>query len=90
MTRERNVLLIFLEKRENEFRENFEFNTSLKVAGNQMSPLNLIFGEDHEYMGALAMVTDITERKKDEETLRRSEANLRTIFDSTTSYILLF
>jgi len=35
-----------------------------------------IFGEDKVYKGALAMVTDITHRKSDEELLKRSEANL--------------
>lgn len=49
-----------------------------------------IFDEDGEYKGSLAMVTDITRRKNDEEELKTSEANLRTVFDYTDSaYILI-
>ena len=51
---------------------------------------NPIFDEAGNYKGALAMVTDITDRKADEESLKKSEANLRTIFDNTdTAYILI-
>ncbi|WP_183575498.1 PAS domain S-box protein [Mucilaginibacter sp. X5P1] len=51
---------------------------------------NPIFDEAGNYKGALAMVTDITDRKADEEALKKSEANLRTIFDNTdTAYILI-
>lgn len=50
---------------------------------------NAIF-EDGQYKGALAMFTDITQRKLDEELLKKSEANLRTIFNNTElSYILV-
>jgi PAS domain S-box-containing protein len=45
---------------------------------------------DGKYKGSLAMITDITRRKKDEEALKKSEANLRAIFDNTdSSYILV-
>ena len=50
---------------------------------------NPIFGDDGTYEGSLAMVTDITERKYQEELLRKSEANLRTIFDNTDSSFVL-
>jgi len=51
---------------------------------------NPIFDEAGTYKGALGMMTDITQRKKDEEALRKSEANLRAIFDNTdSSYILI-
>jgi len=44
---------------------------------------NPIFDEYGIYRGALAMVTDITERLRSEEQLKKSEANLRTILDTT-------
>ena len=51
---------------------------------------NPIFDEAGTYKGSLGMMTDITQRKKDEEALRKSEANLRAIFDNTdSSYILI-
>jgi PAS domain S-box-containing protein len=51
---------------------------------------NPIFDENGVYKGALAMVTDITQRRMDEESLKSSEANLRTIFENTTSAYVLF
>jgi len=51
---------------------------------------NPIFDEAGKYKGSLAMVTDVTQRKLDEEALKKSVANLRTIFDNTdSSYILI-
>jgi len=51
---------------------------------------NAIFDATGNYKGSLAMVTDITRRKLYEEALKKSEANLRTIFDNTdSSYILI-
>ena len=51
---------------------------------------NPIFDEAGNYKGALAMITDITDRKADEKALKKSEANLRTIFNnSDTAYILI-
>jgi PAS domain S-box-containing protein len=51
---------------------------------------NPIFDETGRYRGALAMVTDITERRINEEAMKKSEANLRTIFENTdTAYILV-
>ncbi len=41
------------------------------------------------HTGSLAMITDITERKYQEELLQKSEANLRTIFDHTDSAFVL-
>jgi len=50
---------------------------------------NPIFDPAGKYKGTLAMLTDITQRKLNEEALKKSEANLRTIFDNTDiSYIL--
>ncbi len=51
---------------------------------------NPIFDENGRYKGSLAMVTDITDRKLDEDALKKSEANLRTIFEHTDSaYVLI-
>jgi len=51
---------------------------------------NPIIDEKGNYQGALAMVTDITQRKLDEDALKNSEANLRAIFENTdSSYILI-
>lgn len=51
---------------------------------------NPIFDETGKYKGSLGMVTNITSRKQNEEALKKSEANLRTVFDNTdSSYILI-
>jgi PAS domain S-box-containing protein len=51
---------------------------------------NAIFDEKGRYCGALAMMTDITQRKFDEESVKKSEANLRTIFNNTDfAYVLI-
>ena len=42
---------------------------------------NPLHDEHGEYAGALAMVADITERRRAEDALRRSEEKLRTIID---------
>lgn len=49
-----------------------------------------LFSENGLYEGLLVIVANITQRKLDEEALAQSEANLRTIFDSSEiSYILI-
>lgn len=49
-----------------------------------------VLDNDGNYIGALAMVTDITNKKIYEESLRNSEANIRTILENTnTGYVLL-
>ncbi|MEC9373193.1 MAG: PAS domain S-box protein, partial [Planctomycetota bacterium] len=48
-----------------------------------------LHGADGEFSGALAMVTDITARKRTEEELRESEHRYRTIFDACTDAILI-
>jgi len=49
---------------------------------------NPLFDEQGRYAGALSMMMDITERKRAEETLRRSEAHLRAVV--TNAPIILF
>ena len=48
---------------------------------------NSILDHGDRHLGTLAMVTDITQRKADEETLRRSEANLSAIIENTTDMV---
>ncbi|TWI94187.1 PAS domain S-box-containing protein [Mucilaginibacter frigoritolerans] len=51
---------------------------------------NPIFDNNGHYTGALAMVMDITQRKKDEEAQKKSEANLKTLVNNTESaYVLI-
>lgn len=51
---------------------------------------NPIFDDAGNYKGSLAMITDITRRKQDEEALKISEANLRALFNNTDSSYVLF
>jgi len=39
---------------------------------------------NHQYIGALAMLTDITERKRVEDELRKSEDTFRVIFNNAS------
>ncbi|TWJ03497.1 PAS domain S-box-containing protein [Mucilaginibacter frigoritolerans] len=48
---------------------------------------NGIFGVDNEFIGTLAMVTDITDRKAHEDALKKSEANLSAIIENTTDLV---
>ncbi len=64
-------------------RQGSDENYELKLICQDGSPLwilassNPLFDENGKFRGALAMLTDITERKRIEETLRKSEAQLR-------------
>ncbi len=51
---------------------------------------NPIFDENGVYKGSLAMITDIRQRKQDEEALKASEANMRTLLNNTKSSYVLF
>ena len=51
---------------------------------------NPIYDSNGKHKGTLAMLTDITQRKWQEEVIKKSEANLRTIFDNTDSSYILF
>jgi PAS domain S-box-containing protein len=80
-----------MERRRNGAKENLDIRYKTKSGQDVWANIatNPMFDEQAQYMGALAMITDITQRKQDEDALKKSEANLRTIFDNTdTSYVL--
>lgn len=81
-----------MERRRRGSKENLDIRYKTKSGEDVWANIsaNPIFDENGRYKGALAMVTDITRRKQDEETLKKSEANLRTIFDNTDSSYVLF
>ena len=81
-----------MERRRRGSKENLDVRYKTKSGEDVWANIsaNPIVDENGKYKGALAMVTDITQRKLDEEALKKSEANLRTIFDNTdSSYILI-
>ncbi len=81
-----------MERRRNGAKEKLDIRYVTKSGRNVWANINAnpIFDVHGDYKGALAMVTDITERKQQEERLQKSEANLRTIFDNTdASYVLI-
>jgi PAS domain S-box-containing protein len=51
---------------------------------------NPIYDSNGKHTGTLAVLTDIAQRKWHEEIIKKSEANLRTIFDNTDSSYILF
>jgi len=81
-----------MERRRNGAKENLDIRYVTKTGENVWANIaaNPIFDENGKYKGALAMVTDITQRRMDEEAIKKSEANLRTIFDNTDSAYILF
>jgi PAS domain S-box-containing protein len=48
---------------------------------------NSIIDDTGQHLGTLAMLTDITQRKADEDALKRSEANLSAIIENTTDLV---
>jgi len=81
-----------MERRRNGVKEKQDIRYVTKDGNNVWTNIsaNPIFDEAGNYKGALAMVTDISDRKADEKALKKSEANLRTIFNNTdTAYILI-
>ncbi len=48
---------------------------------------NGMYDDAGKYIGTLAMLTDITQQKADEDTLRRSEANLSAVIENTTDMV---
>lgn len=93
MTEEdRRYAEICMERRRNGAKENLDIRYITKTGEYVWANItaNPIFDEQGTYKGALAMVTDITERRMSEESLKRSEANLRTVFDNTDVGFVLF
>jgi PAS domain S-box-containing protein len=48
---------------------------------------NGMYDNEGKFLGTLAMLTDITQQKADEDTLRRSEANLSAVIENTTDLV---
>ncbi|HTI59986.1 PAS domain-containing sensor histidine kinase [Mucilaginibacter sp.] len=87
----REYAIACMERRRKGSKENLDVRYQTKDGRDVWANIsaNPIFDENGKYKGALAMVTDITQRKADEQALKKSEANLRTIFDNTdTAYVL--
>ena len=81
-----------IEKRRKGIKDNTDVKYITKTGDKVWANLSAspIFDPTGKYKGSLAMVTDITRRKMDEEAIKKSEANLRTTFDNTdSSYILI-
>lgn len=81
-----------MERRRRGSKENLDIRYKTKDGRDVWANIsaNPIFDDHGVYKGALAMVTDVTQRKLNEESLKKSEANLRTIFDNTDSSYILF
>jgi PAS domain S-box-containing protein len=81
-----------LERRKKGAKENLDFRYVTKNGRHVWTNIstNPIFNENGAYKGALAMVTDITERRQWEDSLKKSETNLRTVFDHTDMGFVLF
>jgi len=85
------IARINVERRREGISEQHDFELLKKdgsriCASLESSPL---LSENGEYMGALAMVADITERKLAEEVLRESEERLRTMANASGDYIMM-
>jgi len=81
-----------MERRRNGAKENLNIRYVKKTGEDVWANIsaNPIFDKTGRYKGALAMVTDITQSKQDQEALQKSEANLRAIFDNTDIAYVLF
>jgi len=81
-----------MERRRNGAKENLNIRYVKKSGEDVWTNIsaNPIFDKTGKYKGALAMVTDITQSKQDQEALQKSEANLRAIFDNTDIAYVLF
>ena len=74
----KKLVEVGMEKRKRGINETINFKFITKSGSAVWTHLNTsaVLGVDGKYLGSLAMVTDITKRKLDEELLQRSEVNL--------------
>lgn len=81
----RNVAKRLFERRKKGVAEHHEFRFMSKEGRDVWTYIstNPLFSDSGEFMGALGMITDITERKRFEEELEKSESLLRTVLRNT-------
>jgi PAS domain S-box-containing protein len=80
---------IYLERRKQGITETHDFRFSRKDGTDMwaIANVNPIIDEKGQYVGALGMITDISERKRAEKALRKAEADIRTIYNSITGHL---
>ncbi|MDB4901719.1 MAG: kinE 2 [Mucilaginibacter sp.] len=82
----------FIERSRRGAKENLNIRFITKTGRHVWTNINAnpITDENGAYKGILAMVTDITERLLSDESLKKSEANLLTVFENTDMAFVLF
>lgn len=88
---EKSLMKEKMEQRQKGLRENFEqeyiAKSGEKIWANVSA--NPLFDADGNYTGALAMLTDNTDRKKAEDAIRESEEIFRRLFNESADPVLL-
>jgi PAS domain S-box-containing protein len=82
----------YIELRKRDISENLNIRFVTKSGKHVWTNINTnpIFDENGVYKGTLAMVTNITERLLSDESLKKSEANVRAVFENTDMAFVLF